>query len=198
MTVTVFQMQGQRKASEDAGNCFPVDAVSIWKTFVNGIGDSLANRSIRIVEKFESEVMMVVANPLLLDRVFGTAVQFLLDNALDDSEVRVDFKLTAAGVNCHFNNEGGGTPIETLRRSLQADENNGSGKTKNSNNASAGNLTTAQSDQLTEIEEWIVSWGGKVSVESHPHSMSVTIDLLHRSTMPKIGTPRPDGTRSGS
>jgi len=45
------------------------------------------------------------------------------------------------------------------------------------------NLTPAQTDQLTEIEAWVVSWGGQVSVVSQPHSMSVTVDLISGCTL---------------
>jgi len=127
--------------------------------------------------------MMVFANPLLLDKVFATAVQFLIDNAFDDSEVRVDFSKTAAGVACLFSNEGGGTPIEALRRTLEAsDENSESNSAEKSDGATGQNLTPAQSDQLAEIEAWVVSWGGAVSVVSQPHCMSVTIDLVSGPT----------------
>ena len=193
----------QRRVTEDSGNCFTVDAVSIWKSVVKRIEETLAIRSIRIAESFDSQETMVCANPLLLDRVFATAVQFLLENALDDSEVRVDFSLGPERVACHFSNQGGGTPIETLRRSLQANDalGNSDESQKKSKSVVGQSLTPAQSDQLAEIEEWVVSWGGVVSVESHPHSMAVIIELLNGSTksaMPtRVGTEVVDAGAKG-
>ena len=183
--VSVLQQckeMSQRRVSEDAENCFPVDAVSIWKSVVNEINETLANRSIRIKAGFDSNAMIVSANPLLLEKVFATAVQFLVNNAFDDSEVTVDFSQGSSGISCRFSNEGGGTPIEALRRSLQASEAEDANTPEGSQGVLGQNLTPAQSDQLAEIEAWVVSWGGKVSVVSQPHSMSVTIDLLRGST----------------
>jgi CHASE2 domain-containing sensor protein len=169
----------QRRVSEDVGNCFPVDAISIWKSVVSNFEEALANRSIRIKTGFGSDSVMVSANPLLLDKVFATAVQFLVDNAFDDSEVRVNFSQGPTGVSCLFINEGGGTPIETLRRSLQANEGTAdSSGSENADGTIGQNLTAAQTDQLAEIEGWVASWGGAVSVVSQPHCMSVTIDLI--------------------
>ena len=181
----------QRRVSEDVGNCFPVDAVSIWNSVVGDFGEVLANRSIGIKAGFDADVkVMVCANPLLLDKVFATAVQFLIDNAFDNSEVSVDFSPGSIGVSCFFSNEGGGTPIDALRRSLGASEGIAESSAAEGSDGTLGqNLTPAQSDQLVEIEAWVVSWGGGISVVSEPHRMSVTIDLLSGSTQPNAKLP---------
>jgi len=171
---------------------FAVDAVSIWQSVVTSFEETLANRSIRIKEDFESEVMMVSANPLLLDKVFSTAVHFLVDDAFDDSEVSVKFSRGPVGVSCVFSNEGGGTPIDELRRSLQVSEGT-AGTSKPERSRGVGqNLTPAQSDQLAEIEAWVGNWGGAVSVVSLPHCMSVTIDL-HAEPSPRQSIPAQEG-----
>ena len=183
--VSVLQQckdMSQRRVSEDADNYFSVDAVSIWQSVVSGFEEMLANRSIRIKASFESDAMMVSANPLLLDKVFSTTVHFLVSDAFDDSEVRVNFSKGPTGISCLFSNEGGGTPIEALRRSLQASEGTTGSSKPESSQGVGQNLTPAQSDQLAEIEAWVESWGGAVSVVSLPHCMSVTIDLLNGST----------------
>jgi len=193
--VSVLQQckdMSQRRVSEDTDNYFAVDAVSIWQSVVTSFEETLANRSIRIKEDFESEVMMVSANPLLLDKVFSTAVHFLVDDAFDDSEVSVKFSRGPVGVSCVFSNEGGGTPIDELRRSLQVSEGT-AGTSKPERSRGVGqNLTPAQSDQLAEIEAWVGNWGGAVSVVSLPHCMSVTIDL-HAEPSPRQSIPAQEG-----
>ncbi len=181
----------QRRISEDAGNCFSVDAVSIWQTAVDSFKETLANHSIRVNASFDSDAMLVSANPLLLDKVFKTTVQLLVEDAFDDSEVRVQFIQEESRVSCSFYNEGGGTPIETLRRNLQATQNTaGADALERADGAPGQNLTPAQSDQLSEIEAWVSHWGGAVSVVSQPHCMSVTIDLLSGSKKPNPGPPK--------
>jgi hypothetical protein len=169
----------QRRVSEDVGNCFPVEAVSICRFVLSDFEETLANRSIRVKSCFTPEAMMVSANPLLMDKVFATAIQFLIDNAFDDSEISIVFTEEAEGVSCFFSNEGGGTPIETLRRSLQTTEEvDDSDATENFDEQHAQNLTASQSDQLAEIQGWVQHWGGAVSVVSKPHFMSVTVHLI--------------------
>jgi len=156
--VSVLQQckdMSQRRVSEDADNYFSVDAVSIWQSVVSGFEEMLANRSIRIKASFESDAMMVSANPLLLDKVFSTTVHFLVSDAFDDSEVRVNFSKGPTGISCLFSNEGGGTPIEALRRSLQASEGTTGSSKPESSQGVGQNLTPAQSDQLAEIEAWV-------------------------------------------
>ena len=182
----------QRRVTEDADNYFLVDAVSIWRSVISSFEETLTNHSIRIKASFESDEMMVSANPLLLDKVFATAVQLLLEDAFDDSELRVDFTRGTNGISCLFSNEGGGTPIEALRRSLQAAEkNDSSAATDSTSDALQQNLTPAQRDQFAEIEGWVVSWGGAVSVVSQPQCMSVTIDLLGKTAKSNVGSATP-------
>ena len=169
-----------------------VDAVSIWRSVISSFEETLTDHSIRIKASFESDEMMVSANPLLLDKVFATAVQLLLEDAFDDSELRVDFTRGTNGISCLFSNEGGGTPIEALRRSLQAAEkNDSSAATDSTSDALQQNLTPAQRDQFAEIEGWVVSWGGAVSVVSQPQCMSVTIDLLGKTAKSNVGSATP-------
>ncbi len=168
----------QRKVSEEVDNCFPVDSIAIWHAVIDEFEEPLATRSIRILEAFKPQTLLVKANPLLLDKVFRTAVQFLIDNAFDDSEVAIEFVARKQEVVFFFSNQGGGTPIETLRRSLQAAESSGElSGSKPPGDLSARGLTPAQSDQLAEVETWVAGWGGEVAVECHPHCMSVTIKL---------------------
>ena len=124
--------------------------------------------------------------------MFSTTVHFLVSDAFDDSEVRVNFSKGPTGISCLFSNEGGGTPIEALRRSLQTSEGTTGSSKPESSQGVGQNLTPAQSDQLAEIEAWVESWGGAVSVVSLPHCMSVTIDLLRGAT----GLAKPDSGKS--
>ena len=167
----------ERNVNGDSSNCFAVEAASIWDSVVQSFDETLDLRSIKMTQSCDVPQIMVWANPLLLKRVFETVIEFLIGNAFDDSELTVKFNGGGQRVVLQVSNQGGGTPIESLRRSLQVVQD---AVNQQDSNPEVQNLTPAQSDQLTEIQGWVSQWGGEIGLQSTPDSMTVTINLLKR------------------
>ena len=183
-----------RQVSADAENGFAFDSNSVWNSVQQSVTSALANRSIEIINKIDQSAPIIVfANPLLLERVFSTTIEFLAENALDESKISVEVHQADGGIDWRFSNQGGGTPVDTLRRALEADElrnrpTNVYADRKNVKKQKDLNLSPHQIDQLSEIEAWVNRWGGSVEVKSLPESMAVSI---HLSTSANPVTPAP-------
>ena len=172
-----------RQVSADAENGFAFDSNGVWNSVRQRVTSTLVDRSIEIINKIDQNAPIIVfANPLLLDRVFNTTIEFLAENALDESQITVEVLQGDEGVDWLFSNQGGGTPVDTLRRVLEAEEvqscpTNVYADRKNIKKQKDLNLSPHQIDQLSEIEAWVNRWGGSVEVKSLPESMAVSIHL---------------------
>ena len=168
------QNLSDRKITELPQNCFLLNIVPIWQSVKIKFSEKLSQRAITISEKFpHQEKIKTIANPILLDKAFSVILQFLLDNAFDDSEIRFEINTTLEGFELRLTNQGGGTPVDTLRKSL----NQSSGKTNMKRKEKYVNLDTAQLDQLREIDEWVSHWNGDFSVHNLPQSITVSVIL---------------------
>ncbi|MDB4766412.1 CHASE2 domain-containing protein [bacterium] len=168
------QKLSDRKITELPRNCFLLNIVPVWQSVKDSFSEKLSQRTISISEKFPHiEEIKAIANPILLDRAFGVILQFLLDNAFDDSEIRFEIDATLDGFELRLTNQGGGTPVDTLRKSL----NQAASNTKKKRKDKYINLDAAQIDQLREIDEWVTQWNGNFSVHNLPHSITISINL---------------------
>ena len=184
-----------RQVSADAENGFEFDSNGVWNSVRQRVTSTLVDRSIKIVNKIDQNApIMVFANPLLLDRVFGTTIEFLAENALDESQISVEVIQSQGAVEWQFSNQGGGTPVDTLRRILEAEQvrsrpTNVYADRKNIKKQKELNLSPHQIDQLSEIETWVNRWGGSVAVTSLPESMAVSIHLATSAASPAGPSP---------
>lgn len=168
------QALSSRQITESPENHFLVNAVTIWKTAVADFEDKFLQRSITMTERFfDAQEIKVHANPILLNRAFTIIVEFLLDSAFDESEIQIEMNRQVDGVEFRFTNQGGGTPVDTLRKSLDQSTHKAVRRRKQNYT----NLDDAQIDQLQQIEDWVAQWNGYFSVENLPHCISVSLTL---------------------
>ena len=172
------------RISESPDKYFLLDTVTIWKSSKSKFEDTLLQRSISIKDDFcQQGELSAIANPIVLERVFGTIIEFLLGNAFDESEIRVETNVansTDNKVEFCFTNEGGGTPVDTLRKSLEQVPEKNSNRERNKKFI---NLDSAFVDQLQRIDDWISQWGGELRVDNLPQCITVSLTLLtHRES----------------
>ena len=186
-----------RQVSADVENGFAFDSNSVWNSVHQRVTPALADRSIEIINKIDQSARVIVfANPLLLERVFGTTIEFLAENALDESQIGVEVHQAEGEIEWQFINQGGGTPVDTLRRALEAEEVRGRSTNvyadrENIKKQKALNLSPLQIDQLSEIEAWVNRWGGSVEVKNLPESMTVSIHLTTSARSATLTNPAP-------
>ncbi len=163
-----------RQVTESPENFFLINTLSVWRSVKGSFEEELTQRSITIREDESiSEEIMAFANPILLDRAFSKILVFLLGNAFDESEIQFEIFPQVDGFEFRFTNQGGGTPVDTLRKSLdQAAHQGTKRKTKK-----YLNLDTAQIDQLQQIDAWVEPWNGGFRVENLPHCVTVSLTL---------------------
>ena len=168
------QNLSDRKITATPRNCFLLNIVPIWRSVKTDFSEKLSQRAISISEKFpHQEEIRAIANPILLDKAFSVILQFLLDNAFDDSEIRFEIDVTLEGFELRLTNQGGGTPVDTLRKSL----NQAATRTTKKRKDKYINLDTAQIDQLRNIDQWVSQWNGDFSVHNLPQSVTISIIL---------------------
>ena len=169
-----------RQVTESPKNFFLINALSVWRSVKDCFEEELTQRSVSIREddSVKGEII-AFANPILLDRVFNKILTFLLDNAFDESEIQFQIFPQLDGFEFRFTNQGGGTPVDTLRKSLDQAASVGSKRmTKN-----YLNLDTAQIDQLQQIDDWVEPWNGGFRVENLPHCVTVSLNLSNMGTL---------------
>ena len=163
-----------RQVTESPNNFFLLNAVSVWKGAKGRLEEDFTQRSITIHEDSSiAEEVNVFANPILLDRTFVKILTFLLDNAFDESEIRFEVISQVDGFEFRLTNQGGGTPVDTLRKSLDQASN----ESKVRPIRKYLNLDTAQIDQLQQIDAWVESWSGGFSVANLPDCVTVSLTL---------------------
>lgn len=164
-----------RQITESPANHFLINAVAIWRTTAAEFSDRFLQRSISVTERFfDAQEVNVHANPILLNRAFAIIVDFLLDSAFDESEIRIEINRQVDGVEFRFTNQGGGTPVDTLRKSLDQSSHTAARRHKRN----YVNLDDAQVDQLQPIDDWVTQWNGFFRVENLPQCISVSLTLM--------------------
>jgi hypothetical protein len=175
--VTVLESCRQlndRQITESPENHFLVNTVAVWQSAEKGFQETFLQRSISLTEHFcDSHEMKAYANPILLNRAFTAIIEFLLESAFDESEIRVDLTRQVDGIEFRFTNQGGGTPIDALRKSLDQSPNE-KPRTQKSNYV---NLDDSQIDRLQHIEDWVKQWNGAFCAKSLPHCITVSLIL---------------------
>lgn len=163
-----------QQVTESPENFFLMNIYSVWQSVKEQFEEELSQRSITIGEsRSVAGEIKAFANPILLDQAFSKILMFLLGNAFDESEIQLEIFPLADGFEFRFTNQGGGTPVDTLRKSLeQAAHKSSSRRTKN-----YLNLDTSQIDQLQQIDAWIEPWNGGFKVENLPHCITVSLTL---------------------
>ena len=180
------QTLASRKITEVPQDCFLMDIVPVWQSVKADFSEKLSQRLISISEKFShQEDIRAVANPILLAKAFSVILQFLLDNAFDDSEIRFEIDATLEGIELRLSNQGGGTPVDALRKSLDQ----ATIKTTKEHRDKYINLDTAQIDQLRKIDEWVTQWNGGFCVNNLPQSITVSINLTTLDAQTKSDPP---------
>lgn len=173
---------GSRQVNESADNYFLLNILPIWQLAKTGFSERLIQRSISISENFPvGDEIKAVANPVLLNRAFRTILQFLLDNAFDESAIEIEIRSVVEGVALRFTNQGGGTPVDALRKSLDQAANEGRRQRSNK----FVNLDTAHVDQLQCIDQWLSHWNGAFSVKNLPHCVTITVTLSTSPSSPE-------------
>ena len=163
-----------RHVTESPDNFFLLNTLSVWQTAKGRLEEEFTSRSITIREDdFIAGEVNAFANPILLDRAFNKILEFLLGNAFDESEIQFEIVPQIDGFEFRFTNQGGGTPVDTLRKSIDLAANAG----PNRRNKSYLNLDTAQIDQLQQIDAWVEPWGGGFGVENLPHCVTASLTL---------------------
>ncbi len=171
-----------RQVTESPENFFLIDVLSVWRSVRDCFEEELAQRSITIREdESVSGEIKAFANPILLDRAFSEILLFLLSNAFDESEIQFQVFAQVDGFEVRFTNQGGGTPVDTLRKSLDQ-EASAATKRRTKNYL---NLDTAQIDQLQQIDAWVGPWNGGFRVQNLPHCVTVSLTLSNLCTPPK-------------
>lgn len=184
-----------RQVTESPDNFFLLNAISVWRGAKGRLEEDFAQRSITICDDNSiAEEVKVFANPILLDRTFGKILTFLLDNAFDESEIKLEIIPQVDGFEFLLTNQGGGTPIDTLRKSLD----------QASNEPAAQpikkylNLDTAQIDQLQQIDSWVEPWNGGFCVKNLPHCVTVSLTLSNLRAAQENSAPVATTTVSSS
>ena len=163
-----------RQITESPENFFLINTLSVWRSVRDCFEEELAERSITIREHASvNGEIIAFANPILLDRAFSEILIFLLGNAFDESEIQFEIFPQVDGFEFRFTNQGGGTPVDTLRKSL--DQASHKGTTRRTKNYL--NLDTAQIDQLQQIDSWVEPWNGGFQVQNLPYCVTVSLTL---------------------
>lgn len=171
-----------RRVTESPDNFFLLNTIAVWQTAKGQLEEEFTQRSITIREDdLVAGEVNAVANPILLDRVFNRILVFLLSNAFDESEIQFEIISLVDGYEFRFTNQGGGTPVDTLRKSLDQAANEGTRRRKKK----YLNLDTAQIDQLQQIDAWIEPWHGSFSVQNLPHCVTVSLILSNMHAAPE-------------
>jgi len=171
-----------RRVTESPDNFFLLNTLSVWQSARDRLEEKFTQRSITIreSESVEGEVK-AFANPILLDRAFSKILDFLLGNAFDESEIQFEINPQIDGFEFRFTNQGGGTPVDTLRKSLDQ----ASKESMNRRTNKYLNLDTAQIDQLQQIDAWVDRWNGGFSVQNLPHCITVSLTLSKMCAAPE-------------
>ena len=163
-----------RQVTESPNNFFLLNALFVWNGAKGHLEEEFIQRSITIHEdSLIAEEVKVFANPILLDRAFTKILTFLLDNAFDESEIRFEVIPQVDGFEFRLTNQGGGTPADTLRKSLNQATNESTARPIRKHL----NLDTAQIDQLQQIDAWVESWSGGFRVANLADCVTVSLTL---------------------
>jgi CHASE2 domain-containing sensor protein len=170
-----------RQVTESPENFFLLNTIPVWRSVKARFEEELTQRSITILDNDAAETeVKAIANPILLERSFIKILEFLLGNAFDESEIQFEIIEQIDGFEFRFTNQGGGTPVDTLRKSLDQAAN----ETVSRRAQKYLNLDTAQIDQLQQIDAWVSQWGGSFGVQNLPHCITVSVTLSNIQPAP--------------
>lgn len=100
---------------------FPVDPKSALSDAIEELRDEAAKRRIRFSADTETLVSLVMAEPGTLKEVMQTILEALLQDAAEDTEIRIKLEEKPHQVNFHFENTGFGMPDERFQQYLFGD-----------------------------------------------------------------------------
>ncbi len=159
-----------------------LDVRSIFETTLERHRMQLESNGVVTVPRFEEQPYLAVANPFLLERIFGTIFDCIIQNATDETEMHVGADIVDDKIQFYFRNRIAGAPISGLRKSLDLQAH-----ATNRLSAAEGDalslLTTEQIDRFNAVEDWLVEWNGSMNIKCCD-SYRISVDLSLSTELP--------------
>ena len=149
---TLARVESDVRASMQsiARDGYPLEILSRVQTVVRDLQASATGRAVRIVLDAPRFLNLVIAQPAEFDKLLRSILETLLNDATDDTEIRIRIWLDNDRVTLQLANAGFGLPDEDLQRFLSGQ----------------GHAVSEEFRILNECIGMLQAWGGQMRASS--------------------------------
>ena len=155
------------RISESPSDCLPVETTTVFDSADRMYRPRFKDRDVQVRVRDCDEKIVGIANPILLERIFGAIFEILLENSVVGSEVTVSAINAEQQVCYRFECNGKVSEGSTL---------SGTGPT--ADGRLSGVLANEKHTRLDQVKEWLTEWNGFLTLSSDPDQHTGVIELV--------------------